>query len=126
MGKILFCDDEKYRFDALVEFKILPKETRFENNIFTCFGLLAEPHNYEEIWLDYDFLNQTEFYGIPHYTGGDLAGELVKQNYRGLVRIHSMNEEGAGEIEEILNKGEVPCSRVDLLDLLGERLKWTT
>lgn len=124
MAKILFCDDEIYRYECLVELGILPKDTRFESNALKCFDLLETPNDYDEIWLDHDFNNQTHHYGVPVYDGEDLAYWLVQFKFEGLVKIHSMNSKGVRAMTDILNRGSVKNIPVNLLDCLGTKLKW--
>lgn len=105
MTRILFCDDEQKRLDALCMAGVLrPESVDFQSDIHECLQRIRNRDAFEVAWLDHDFENQDLVDGVLPLNGMALVEALVA-SWKGIwdqprprVVIHSKNNQAAAQM----------------------------
>jgi CheY-like chemotaxis protein len=104
--KVLFVDDEKWRFDKMMDWGIIPPTAVWANSALDAIDAIVDSGPFDSVFLDHD-LNTFVHDPYPReITGNDVARVLCSQEWKPVsIVVHSANPVGAARIMATLQDG---------------------
>jgi hypothetical protein len=102
--KVLFIDDEVFRFDRMIETRNLESTAVHVDNGIKAIDAIVDDGPWDVIFFDHDLATFVQDPYKREITGNDVAKVLVSQDWKPKqVIIHSTNSVGANNIFNTLN-----------------------
>jgi hypothetical protein len=109
--KVLFIDDEVFRFDRMVETGNLESTAVHVDNAIKAIDAIVDDGPWDVIFFDHDLATFVQDPYKREITGNDVAKILVRQDWKPKrVIVHSTNSVGANNIFNTLNDVDIPVT----------------
>jgi hypothetical protein len=109
--KVLFIDDEVFRFDRMIETGNLESTAVHVDNAIKAIDAIVDDGPWDVIFFDHDLATFVQDPYKREITGNDVAKVLVRQDWKPKqVIIHSTNSAGANNVFNTLNDVDIPAT----------------
>ncbi len=101
--KVLFIDDDVYRFERMLETQQLHVAAIHVDNALKAINAIVDDGPWDYIYFDHDLATFVDDPYKREITGHDVAKVLVQQDWKPInVVVHSTNSVGANNIKNTL------------------------
>jgi hypothetical protein len=109
--KVLFIDDEVFRFDRMIETHNLESTAVHVDNAIKAIDAIVDDGPWDVIFFDHDLATFVQDPYKREITGNDVAKVLIRQDWKPKqVVVHSTNSVGANNIFNTLNDVDIPVT----------------